>query len=101
MHKIGQSRGFLGRFLGPLLKTGLPLIRNVLEPLAKSVLVPLGLTASTSATDAAVYMKMFGSGTTILIISNEVMNDVMKIIESLEKSGLLIKGLSETIKNEP
>ena len=101
MHKIGQSRGFLGRFLGPLLKTGLPLIRNVLEPLAKSVLVPLGLTASTSATDAAVYMKMFGSGTTILIISNEVMNDVMKIIESLEESGLLIKGLSETIKNEP
>ena len=44
---------------------------------------------------------MFGSGTTILIISNEVMNDVMKIIESLEESGLLIKGLSETIKNEP
>ena len=101
MHKIGQSRGFLGRFLGPLLKTGLPLIRNVLEPLAKSVLVPLGLTASTSATDAAVCMKMFGSGTTILIISNEVMNDVMKIIESLEESGLLIKGLRETIKNEP
>ena len=101
MHKIGQSRGFLGRFLGPLLKTGLPLIRNVLEPLAKSVLVPLGLTASTSATDAAVYMKMFGSGTTILIISNEVMNDVMKIIESLEESGLLIKGLRETIENEP
>ena len=101
MHKIGQSRGFLGRFLGPLLKTGLPLIRNVLEPLAKSVLVPLGLTALTSATDAAVYMKMFGSGTTILIISNEVMNDVMKIIESLEESGLLIKGLRETIKNEP
>ena len=88
MHKIGQSRGFLGRFLGPLLKTGLPLIRNVPEPLAKSVLVPLGLTASRS-------------GTTILIISNEVMNDVMKIIESLEESGLLIKGLSETIKNEP
>ena len=101
MHKIGQSRGFLGRFLGPLLKTGLPLIRNVLEPLAKSVLVPLGLTASTSATDAAVYRKMFGSGTTILIISNEVMNDVMKIIESLEESGLLIKGLRETIENEP
>ena len=101
MHKIGQSRGFLGRFLGPLLKTGLPLIRNVLEPLAKSVLVPLGLTASTSATDAAVYMKMFGSGTTILIISNEVINDVMKIIESLEESGLLIKGLRETIENEP
>ena len=101
MHKIGQSRGFLGRFLGPLLKTGLPLIRNVLEPLTKSVLVPLGLTASTSATDTAVYRRMLGSGTTILIISNEVMNDVMKIIESLEKSGLLIKGLNETIKNEP
>ena len=45
LHKIGQSEGFLGRILGPLLKTGLPLIKNVLKPLAKSVLIPLGLTA--------------------------------------------------------
>ena len=61
LHKIGQSGGFLGRLLGPLLKTGLPLIGNVLKPLAKSVLIPLGLTAAASATDAAIHRKMFGS----------------------------------------
>ena len=59
MHKIGQSGGFLGRLLGPLLKTGLPLIGNVLKPLAKSVLIPLGLTAAASATDAAIHKKYF------------------------------------------
>ena len=53
MHKIGQSGGFLGRLLGPLLKTGLPLIGNVLKPLAKSVVIPLGLTAA-AVTDAAI-----------------------------------------------
>ena len=57
LHKIGQSKGFLGRFLGPLLKTGLLLIGNVLKPLAKSILTPLVLTAATSATDAAIYKK--------------------------------------------
>ena len=71
MHKIGQSGGFLGRLLGPLLKTGLPLIGNVLKPLAKSVLIPLGLTAAASATDAAIHKKMFESGITTWIISNE------------------------------
>ena len=62
MHKIGQSGGFLGRILGPLLKNGLPLIGNVFKPLAKSVLIPLGLTAAASATDAAIRKKMFRSG---------------------------------------
>ena len=57
LHKIAQSGGFSGRILGPLLKTGLPLIGNVLKPLAKSVLIPLGLTASVSATDAAIHKK--------------------------------------------
>ena len=52
LHKTEQSGGYLGRLLGPLLKTGLPLIRNVRKPLAKSVLIPLELTAATSATDA-------------------------------------------------
>ena len=75
MHKIGQSEGFLGRHLGPLLKTGLPLTKNILKPLAKSVL-RLRLTA----TDAAIHKKMFGSGNTTLVISNEKeVNDVMKI----------------------
>ena len=78
MHKIEQSGGFLGRLLGPLLKTGLPLIGSVLKLLAKSVLIPVGLTTSASATDAAIHKKMFGSGVTTLIISNEEMNDIMK-----------------------
>ena len=64
MHKIGQSRGFLGRLVGPLLKTGLPLIGNVLKSLAKIVLIQLGLTEAASATDSAIHKKMFGSGTT-------------------------------------
>ena len=55
MHKIGQSRGFLGRLLGPLLKTGLHLIGNVLKPLAKSVLIALELTAAAWATDTAIH----------------------------------------------
>ena len=74
------------------------LIGNVLKPLAKSILVPLGLT--TAAIDAAIRKKIFGSGNTTLIISNEKLNDIMKIVTSLEKSGLLIKGISETIQNE-
>ena len=56
LHKIVQSWWFLGRLLGPLLKTGLPLIRNVLKPLAESVLIPWELTAA-AATDAAIYKK--------------------------------------------
>ena len=84
LHQIGQSRGFLGRLLRPLLKTGLPLIGNVHKPLAKSILIPLGITAAASATDVATHKKMFGSGNTTLIISNEEMNDIMKIIKSLE-----------------
>ena len=108
MHKIGQSGGLLGRLLGSLLKTGLDLIGNVPKPLAKRVLIPLGLTAAASATDAAIHKKMFGYGArptdlakqTTLIIYNEEMNSIIKIVKSLEESGLLIKGVSETIKNE-
>ena len=100
LHKIGQSGGFLGRIFEPLLKTGFPLIGYVLKPLAESALIPLGLTAAASATDGAIHKKMFRSGTTILIISNEEMNDIMKIVKSLEESSLLIKDVSETIKNQ-
>ena len=78
----------------------MPLIGNVLKPLAKSLLIPLGLTAAASATDAAIHRKMFGSRVTTLIISNEEMNDIMKIVKLIEKSGLLIKGVSETINKE-
>ena len=102
LHKIGQLGEFLGRLLGPLLKSALPLIGYLL---AKSVLIPLGLTAAESATDAAIHKKMIGSGrpsdlasrTTTLIISNEEMNDIMKIVKSLAESALLIKCVSETI----
>ena len=80
-------------------------MKNLLKPLTKSVLIPLGLTAPASATDAANQKKDLGSGRlsdcmTTLAISNEEMNDVTKIVKSLEKSGLLIKGVNETVKNE-
>ena len=98
MHKIGQSGGFLGRSLELLLKTGLPLIGNVLKPSAKSVLIPLVLTAAASTTDLSIHEEIFGSGPTTLIISNKKMNDVTKIVKSLEESGLLIEEVSETIR---
>ena len=100
LHKMGQSGGFLGRLLGPLLKTRLRVIENVLKSLTKSVLIPLESTAAASTTDVATHKKMFGSCNTKLIISKEQINDIMKIVKSLEKFGLLIKGVSETIKNE-
>ena len=98
--KIIQSGGFLGRLLGPLLKTGLPLIKNVIKPLAKSVLIPLGLTAAASAADAGIHKKILGSGTTTLIISNEETNDIMKIVQVLEDSNIFLKGVTKTIKDK-
>ena len=83
-----------------MLKTGLPLIGNVLEPLAKSVLILLGLTAAASESVAAIHKKVFGSGMTTLTVSNEDVNDIMKIVKSLEESGLLMEGISKTIKDE-
>ena len=77
--KMIQSGGFLGRLFGPLLKTGLALIRNVIQSLAKSVLIPLGLTTSASAADAGIHKKVLGSRTTTLIISDDEMEDVIKI----------------------
>ena len=78
----------------------MPLIGNVLRPLSKSVLIPLGLTAAVLATDAAIHKKMFGSGNTTLVYSNEEMNDFIKLTKSLQESDLSIKGVGETIKNE-
>ena len=79
-----------GGFLCPLLKTGLPLIKNLIKPFAKSVLIPLGLTAATSAADAGIHKKILGSGITTLIISNDEIEDIIKIVKSLEDSGLLL-----------
>ena len=98
--KIIQFRGFLSKLLGPLLKTGLPLIKNVIKPLPKSVLIPLGLTAAPSPADAEIQKKILGSVTTTLIISNEEMNEILKIIQTLEDSNILLKGVTKTIKKE-
>ena len=97
-----QSGEFLGRLLGPLLTTGLTLIKNVIKTLAKSVLIPLGLTAAALAADVGIHKKILGSGhnNTTLIISNDEMDDILKIVKSLENSGVLLKGVSETIQHE-
>ena len=100
INKIIQSGGFLGKLFGPLLETGLPLIKNVIKPLAKSELIPLGLTAAASAADAGIHKKILGSGNTTLIISNKDMNDTIKIVPTLEDSNILLKGVTETVKNE-
>ena len=98
INKIIQSGGFLGRLLGPLLKTVLPLIKSVIKPLAKSVLIPIGLTSAASAADAGIHKKILGSGTTTLIISNEEMNDIIKIVQALEDSNILLKGALKQLK---
>ena len=93
--KLIQSGGFLGKLLsklvGPLMK--------VASPLAKNVLAPLGLTAAMSAIDGSIQKKIHGSGVK-LVIEEEDMNDIMKIIEALENSGILLKRVSKTIENE-
>ena len=91
--KLIQSGGYLGKLLsklaGPLMKITLPLVKNVLAL--------LGLTAAMSAIDGSIQKKLHGSGVK-LIIEQEGMNDIMKIIEALENSGILLKGVSKTIE---
>ena len=100
MSKMIQSREFLCRFLGSLLKKALLLMKNVIEPYAKSVIIPLGLTAAASAGNVGIRNKILGSGKTTLIIPNDEMKDIIRVVKSLEDSGLLLKGVSETIQNE-
>ena len=92
--KIIQSGGYLGSLLskvaGPLMKVAIPLPNNA----------PVGIAAAASAIDAVIQKKIHGSGTTTLIISNEEMNDIMKIVQALEDSNILLKGVTKTIKNE-
>ena len=85
--KIIQSGGFLGKPFGPLLKTGLSLLKSDIKPLGLLV-----LTAASSAIDAGVQKKIYGSETTTLVISNEEMNDILKIIQALEDSNILYRG---------
>ena len=93
--KIIESETFLGKLLsklaGPLMKVTLPL--------AKNVLAPLGLAASMSAIDGSIQKKIHDSGVKLIIEQND-MKDIMKIIKALENSGILLKGVSKTIKNE-
>ena len=88
LSKIIQSGGFLG----------LPLMKSVIQLLAKSVLMPLGITAAAAAAapNRGMHKKILGSGTASLIISYAEMEDISKITKSLEDSGLLLKGVSET-----
>ena len=96
LSKMIQSGGFLGNLLGKLAG---PLMK-VKMPLAKNVLAPLRLSAAMSAIDESIKKKMLGSGATTLIISNDEMGDILKIVKSLEDSGVLLKGVSETIQHE-
>ena len=74
--------------------------KNLITPLAKSVLIPLGLTAAASTADAGTHKKILGSGNTTLIISNKDMDDLIRIVKSLEDSGLLLKGVTKSVQNE-
>ena len=94
--KIIQS----GEFLGSLLSKIAGPLMEVAVPLAKNILAPLGITAAASAIDARIQKKINGSGTTTLIISNKEMNVVMQIVQALEDSNILLKGVTKTIKNE-
>ena len=120
LSKMIQSGGFLGRLLGPLLKTGLPLMKNIIKPLPQSVLTQLGLTVAALAANTGIHKKFLESdrrlssssasphhpsdsvshNNTILIISNDEMEDIIKTIKSLEDSGLLFIGDSEKIQSE-
>ena len=94
--QIIQSGRFLGSLFsniaGPLMRLAVPLARNNLDP--------LGITAAASAIDAGIQRKIHSSGTTALLISNEEMNDIMKIVQALNYSNILLKGITKTIKNE-
>ena len=95
--KVNSQKGELLIFLRPLISVGLPLMKNILTPFAKSVLVFLGLKAAVSVTDAVIQNKILGSGKA-LIIFDEEMNDIMKIVKFLEDYGLLIKVLAKQLK---
>ena len=90
LSKMVQSGGFLST----LLKLGLPLLKNVIAP--------LGLTAAMSATDAGIQKKIWGKGldNVSLVISNQEISDILKIIQALEENGLLVHGTTETTKSE-
>ena len=91
--KIIQSGGFVGSLLSKIADS----LMKVAVALTKNILAPLGITAAASPIDAEIQKKIHGSGTTTLIISNEEMNDIMKIVKSLEDSNIFLKGVTKTI----
>ena len=94
--KIIQSGGFQGKLLDPLLKTGLPLLKSVIKLLGL-----LGLTAASSAVDAGVQKKIYGSGSaTTLLVSNDNIQDILGVVKSLENCGVLLKRITKTIHND-
>ena len=96
LSKITQSGVFLGSLLS---KLAVPLMK-VAVFLAKNILASLGITAAASVIDAQIQKKIYGSGTTTLIISIEEINDIMKIVQALKDSNILLKGVTKKIKNE-
>ena len=95
LKQLIQSGGFLGKLLSKLAGQ----LMKVAIPLAKNALAPLGLTAAMSAIDGSIQKKRRGEGIK-LVIEQEDMNDIIKIIEALENSGILLKGVTKTIENE-
>ena len=103
--KMIQSGGFLGGLLGQLQKMELRLIKNVTKPLTKNVLIPLGLIEAASAADVGIHKKILGWGhnhslSTTLMISINKIEDIIKTVKSPEYSGVLLKGITETVQNE-
>ena len=94
--KIIESGGFLGSLLSKLAGS----LMKIAVPLAKNVLAQLRITVAASAIDAGIPKKMHGSVNTTLMFSNEEMNDIIKIIQALEDSNILLKGVTKTIRNE-
>ena len=95
-----QSGGFLHKPLGPLLRTVFPLTKHIMQSFAKSVLILLGLTAAASAAGEEMHKKILGSVSTTPVISNDEMEDNIKIVKSLEDACLLLTRVSKTIQNE-
>ena len=95
-HLTKMEKGGFLKFLMPLLKSVLLLLKSIVKPLCM-----LGLSAAASATNAAINKKILGYGNhTTLIIFNDDMQDLSKIVKSLEDSGILLDGITETVKNE-
>ena len=91
---INQKGGLLSKILGLLIIVGLPLMKNVLARLAKSVLIQFGLTTAASATDPAILKKSYESGMATLTISSKEIKDAMEIVKYFQESGLLNKGVN-------